>query len=204
MAQDRFSTAIFFPFCFITIACGAVSGFHSLVSSGTTPKMIAKEPHARPIGYASMLCESSVAIMAIIAACVLAPGTYFAINSPKGVVGHDVVQKLQRQSHHGAMRSHLKQCKHWPKDVGEESLMGRTGGGPTLAVGMAHIFSNAVSKFAGKGALDISFWYHFAIMFEPFSFSLVLMPAPEREDSYCKTFLAFCGNRLGERAGTQQ
>ena len=134
-----------FPFLFITIACGAISGFHSLVASGTTPKIISNEKDVRLIGYGSMLLEGCVAMMAMIAACVLDPGIFFAINSPNLVaefpVAAEVMQNLAAQ-------------------MGENTLYARTGGAPSLAVGMANIFSSAF------GAHMLSMWYHFAIMFE--------------------------------------
>lgn len=149
-----------FPFLFITIACGAVSGFHSLISSGTTPKMIERESHARPIGYGAMLTESFVAVMAMIAACVLTPGIYFAINSPPAVIGADAVTAAATISDWG--------FKLTPDDltvladkVGEESVISRTGGAPTLAIGMAVIFSEVIG-----GDAMMAFWYHFAILFE--------------------------------------
>lgn len=149
-----------FPFLFITIACGAVSGFHALISSGTTPKMLERESHARPIGYGAMLMESFVAIMALIAACVITPGTYFAINSPAAVIGSDAVQAASTISSWGFTISpdDLTQIS---KDVGEASILSKTGGAPTFAIGMAHILSNVVG-----GKTLMSFWYHFAILFE--------------------------------------
>jgi carbon starvation protein len=148
-----------FPFCFITIACGAISGFHSLISSGTTPKMIAREWHAWPIGYGSMLLESFVALMAMIAACALQPGVYFAVNSPAGVVGATPAAAVASISSWGFPVG-VKEMADLARDVGESSLFGRTGGAPSLALGMAHIFS----KMGGRAV--IGFWYHFAIMFE--------------------------------------
>ena len=149
-----------FPFLFITIACGAVSGFHSLVSSGTTPKMIENENQIRMIGYAAMLMESAVAIMAMVAACVLEPGAYFAMNSPAGMIGTTAVQAAQTISSWGFVIT-PDALTQIAKDIGETTILSRAGGAPTLAVGMAHILSGA----AGGRAL-MPFWYHFAILFE--------------------------------------
>ncbi|RFU69498.1 carbon starvation CstA family protein [Bacillus sp. V59.32b] len=149
-----------FPFLFITIACGAVSGFHSLVSSGTTPKMIERESHARPIGYGAMLTESFVAVMAMIAACVLTPGIYFAINSPPAVIGTEPVAVAATISDWGFALT-PDDLTDLADKVGEESIISRTGGAPTLAIGMAVIFSEVIG-----GDAMMAFWYHFAILFE--------------------------------------
>lgn len=151
-----------FPFVFITIACGAISGFHALVSSGTTPKMIMRETHARMIGYGGMITESFVAIMALIAACVLTPGIYFAMNSPASIIGTDVVTAAQTISQFGdVFKITPEDLEHLAKLIGEESILSRTGGAPTLAVGMAVIFSSVIG-----GDKLMAFWYHFAILFE--------------------------------------
>ncbi|GGZ18979.1 carbon starvation CstA family protein [Streptomyces avidinii] len=149
-----------FPFVFITIACGALSGFHALVSSGTTPKMIQKETQVRMIGYGAMLTESFVAVMAIIAACIIEPGLFFAVNSPGGVIGTTVESASQAVTNFGFAIS-PEALTQAAKDVEEASLLSRTGGAPTFALGMSEIFS-AVIGGAGMKA----FWYHFAIMFE--------------------------------------
>ena len=148
-----------FPFVFITIACGAISGFHALISSGTTPKLIDNEKHIPMIGYGGMLLESFVAIMAMVAACVLEPGVFFAINSPAGIVGSDPSVVIQTINSWGFPVTQ-DQMEQLAKDVGETTLFARTGGAPSLAVGMASIFADAF----GKNLLAM--WYHFAIMFE--------------------------------------
>jgi carbon starvation protein len=149
-----------FPFLFITIACGAVSGFHSLVSSGTTPKMIENENQIRMIGYAAMLMESAVAIMAMVAACVLEPGAYFAMNSPAGMIGTTAVQAAATISSWGFVIT-PDTLTQIAKDIGETTILSRAGGAPTLAVGMAHILSGVTG-----GRALMPFWYHFAILFE--------------------------------------
>ncbi len=148
-----------FPFVFITIACGAISGFHSLVSSGTTPKLLANEKEIRMIGYGSMALESFVAIMAVIAACVLDPGVYFAINSPSGVVGKVAADAVAKISSWGFPVT-AEQMDALASEMGEKTLFARTGGAPSLAVGMATIFSKTF------GGTLLAVWYHFAIMFE--------------------------------------
>ncbi len=148
-----------FPFCFITIACGAISGFHSLISSGTTPKLLSEETDAPMIGYGSMLLESFVAIMAMIAAAALDPGVYFAINSPAGVVGADPAVATATISSWGFAVT-PGEMQSLATAIGERTLFARTGGAPSLAVGMAHIFSNVL------GGSAMALWYHFAIMFE--------------------------------------
>jgi len=162
-----------FPFCFITIACGAISGFHSLISSGTTPKLIAKEWHAWPVGYGAMLLEGFVGIMAMIAACVLQPGVYFAVNSPAGIVGATPEAAVATISSWGFPVT-VAEMQQLAKDVGESTLFARTGGAPSLALGMAHIFAQS-----GGGQAILGFWYHFAIMFEAL-FILTIIDAGTR------------------------
>ncbi|MBC2901843.1 carbon starvation CstA family protein [Streptomyces cupreus] len=149
-----------FPFLFITIACGALSGFHALVSSGTTPKLIQKESQVRMIGYGSMLTESFVAVMALIAACVLEPGLFYAMNSPAALLGPTVDTASEAVKNLGFTIT-PDQLTAAAKAVEEETLVGRSGGAPTLAVGMSEIFAGV---FGGAGMK--AFWYHFAIMFE--------------------------------------
>ncbi len=149
-----------FPFLFITIACGAVSGFHALISSGTTPKMLDNEINARFIGYGGMLMESFVAIMALVAASIIEPGIYFAMNSPSAVLGSSIESAVATINQWGFVVT-PEMLTDMAKNVGENSIISRAGGAPTLAVGMAQILSNAIGGVAMMG-----FWYHFAILFE--------------------------------------
>jgi carbon starvation protein len=162
-----------FPFAFITIACGAISGFHSLISSGTTPKLIARETETRMVGYGAMMAESAVAVMAITAACVLQPGVYFAINSPAGVVGQTAAAATATISNWGfpVTAADMQTLAH---AVGEQTLFNRTGGAPAFAVGMAHIFSQSLG-----GETVMALWYHFAVMFESL-FILTVLDAGTR------------------------
>ena len=154
-----------FPFLFITIACGAVSGFHALIASGTTPKMLANEGQACFIGYGGMLMESFVAIMALVAACVIDPGVYFAMNSPMAVLAPagttDVVASAAQVVSSWGFVITPDTLHQIANDVGEQSIISRAGGAPTLAVGMAYILHGALG-----GMMDVAFWYHFAILFE--------------------------------------
>jgi carbon starvation protein len=162
-----------FPFCFITIACGAISGFHSLISSGTTPKMIIRESHARFIGYGAMLLESFVGVMALVAACAMTPGVYFAINSPSSIVGatSDAAAATISSWGYPLQAQTMIDLAH---AVGEQTLLNRAGGAPSLAVGMAQIFANTIG-----GPRLLSIWYHFAIMFEAL-FILTVLDAGTR------------------------
>jgi len=162
-----------FPFCFITIACGAISGFHSLISSGTTPKMIQREGHARFIGYGAMLLESFVGVMAMVAASAMTPGVYFAINSPPTIVGSTPEAAAETISSWGYPLTG-ETMTHLAHAVGEQTLLNRAGGAPSLAVGMAQIFSSTIG---GERLLGI--WYHFAIMFEAL-FILTVLDAGTR------------------------
>jgi carbon starvation protein len=162
-----------FPFAFITIACGAISGFHSLISSGTTPKLIRRETEIRLVGYGAMVCESMVAIMATVAACVLEPGTYFAINSPAGIVGQAADKAVGTISNWGFPVT-ASGMQALAQNVGEQTLFNRTGGAPAFAVGMAHIFSNSLG-----GQAVMALWYHFALMFEAL-FILTVLDAGTR------------------------
>jgi carbon starvation protein len=149
-----------FPFLFITIACGAVSGFHSLISSGTTPKLLENELHAPYIGYGGMLMESFVAIMALVAASIIEPGIYFAMNSPAALIGTTPETAAAAISQWGFVVT-PEMLQQTAANVGETTIISRTGGAPTLAVGMAYIFSSAIG-----GQAMMAFWYHFAILFE--------------------------------------
>src|SRR5689334_22174302 len=149
-----------FPFAFITIACGAISGFHALIASGTTPKLLANEADARLVGYGGMLTESLVAVMALIAACVLTPGVYFAINAPASAIGTTAASAAAAVQHWGFSLDPA-QMQQLADQVQEKTLLSRTGGAPSLAVGMAHLFSRVLG-----GSTAMALWYHFAIMFE--------------------------------------
>ncbi len=180
-----------FPFVFITIACGAISGFHALISSGTTPKLLMNERDIRMIGYGGMLLESFVAIMAMIAACVLEPGVFFAINSPAGVVGKEAIDAVAKINSWGFAVT-VEQMEQLAKDMGESTLFARTGGAPSLAVGMASIFGNAFGKHL------LALWYHFAIMFEAI-FILTTLDAGTRVGRFMlQDMLGNFNKKLGE------
>jgi carbon starvation protein len=184
-----------FPFAFITIACGAISGFHSLIASGTTPKLIQRESETRMVGYGAMLAESLVAIMAMIAACVLQPGTYFAINSPAGIVGQTPAAAVATISGWG-FPVDAAQMAQLARAVGEETLFNRTGGAPAFAVGMAHIFANTLG-----GQALMAIWYHFAIMFEAL-FILTVLDAGTRVGRFMlQEGLGHVWEPIGRRGG---
>jgi len=184
-----------FPFVFITIACGAISGFHALIASGTTPKLIASEGDIRMIGYGAMLLESFVAIMAMIAATVLEPGVYFAINSPAGVVGKEALDAVNTISGWGYQVT-VEQMQHLASAMGESTLFARTGGAPSLAVGMASILGTVFGEHL------LALWYHFAIMFEAI-FILTTLDAGTRVGRFMlQDMLGNLHPKLGETSYT--
>ncbi|WP_047532542.1 carbon starvation CstA family protein [Methylotenera sp. N17] len=184
-----------FPFVFITIACGAISGFHALIASGTTPKLLSNERDIRMIGYGGMLLESFVAIMAMIAATVLEPGVFFAINSPAGVVGKEAIEAVAKINSWGFAVT-VEQMEQLAKDMGESTLFARTGGAPSLAVGMASIFGSAFGKHL------LALWYHFAIMFEAI-FILTTLDAGTRVGRFMlQDMLGNFNKKLGETSYT--
>ena len=180
-----------FPFVCITIACGAVSGFHALISSGTTPKLLAREKDIRLIGYGAMVTEMLVALMAIIAACALPPGQYFAINSP--INPRDPVaveaQIAKINSYGPVYQVTLAEMEKLADNLEEPTIIGRTGGAPTFAVGMASMFAKVIP---GKTALSL--WYHFAIMFEALFILTTWMPARGSGASFCRICWEMSGN----------
>ena len=197
-----FSGALF-PFLFITIACGAISGFHALVSSGTTPKLVERESHIRFIGYGAMLMESFVAIMALICASVLDPGVYFAMNSPAALIGTTVESASQAINGWGFVVT-PEMLSGIARDVGESTILSRAGGAPTFAVGMAHIITDVFNSRA-----MMAFWYHFAILFE----ALFILTAVDAGTRACRFMVqdlvgtvvpSMANNRswLGNMAGT--
>ncbi len=184
-----------FPFVFITIACGAISGFHSLIASGTTPKLLANERDIRMIGYGGMVLESFVAIMALIAASVLEPGVFFAINSPAGVVGKEAADAVAKISSWGFPVT-VEQMNLLAHQMGESTLFARTGGAPSLAVGMASIFGSAFGEHM------LALWYHFAIMFEAI-FILTTLDAGTRVGRFMlQDMLGNVWPKLGETSWT--
>jgi carbon starvation protein len=183
-----------FPFLFITIACGAVSGFHALISSGTTPKMLENEMHARAIGYGAMLMESFVAVMALVAATALEPGVYFAMNSPPAVIGTTVEQAAATIASWGFVVT-PEMLSTTAQQMGESTILSRTGGAPTLAVGMAEILSRVIGGDAFK-----AFWYHFAILFE----ALFILTTIDAGTRVCRfMFQDFMGQMIPSFRDTQ-
>ncbi len=184
-----------FPFVFITIACGAISGFHALIASGTTPKLMTSERDIRTIGYGAMLLESFVAIMAMIAATILEPGVFFAINSPAGVVGKEALDAVNTISSWGYQVT-VEQMQHLANAMGESTLFARTGGAPSLAVGMASILGSAFGEHL------LALWYHFAIMFEAI-FILTTLDAGTRVGRFMlQDMLGNLHPKLGETSYT--
>lgn len=154
-----------FPFVCITIACGAISGFHSLISSGTTPKLMSREKEIRMVGYGAMVTEMLVALMAIIAACALQPGQYFAINTPADYAKPETLVAAVQKVNDAGFPVTMEEMQSLSKEMGEPTLIGKVGGAPTFAVGMAVMFDSVFKKFSGNYKL-LDLWYHFAIMFE--------------------------------------